>query len=48
MIYYQGSEASTSKGVEQVFDKAISNKINNENGKWKILNIILFDEIGLA
>ena len=48
MIYYQGSEASTSKGVEQVFDKATSKNKNDGNKKWNILNCILFDEIGLA
>ncbi len=29
MIYYQGSQASTSKGVEQVFDKATSKNLND-------------------
>lgn len=44
MIYFQGSESSTSAGVEEVFKKAES--LVSE--KYEYLNCIYFDEIGLA
>ena len=46
MIYFQGSQSLTSRGVEQVFKKVLS--IKNKNPKWKMENCILFDEIELA
>jgi len=44
--YYQGSETSTSEGIEQVFDKAIRAQKNNKNND--IINLVFFDEMGLA
>ena len=44
--YYQGSETSTSEGIEQVFQKALNakKKSNNEHN----INLVFFDEMGLA
>ena len=44
--YYQGSETSTSEGIQKVFDKALKAKNNpqNENN----INLVFFDEMGLA
>ena len=44
--YYQGSEASTSKGIEKVFSKAIKAQANNKNKN--IITLVFFDEMGLA
>ena len=44
--YYQGSEASTSKGIEKVFSKAIKAQANNKNKN--IISLVFFDEMGLA
>ena len=46
MITYQGSEASTSQGIEKTFQKAVNLKLNAKDKN--LLPIILFDEIGLA
>jgi nucleoside-triphosphatase THEP1 len=44
-IPYQGSESSTSEGIEKIFEKA-----NNvlRSGDKSILPLVVFDEIGLA
>ena len=44
--YYQGSETSTSKGIKQVFSKALNAQIKNKNKK--IITLVFFDEMGLA
>ena len=44
--YYQGSETSTSEGIEQVFSKAIKAQMNNKNKN--IISLVFFDEMGLA
>ena len=44
--YYQGSEASTSKGIEKVFSKAIKAQAKNKNKN--IITLVFFDEMGLA
>ena len=44
--YYQGSEASTSKGIKEIFQKAIDAKKQNINNK--IIPMVIFDEMGLA
>ena len=44
--YYQGSETSTSKGIEQVFSKALNAQIKNKNKN--IITLVFFDEMGLA
>ena len=44
--YYQGSEASTSKGIEEIFQKAVDAK--KKNIKNKIIPMVIFDEMGLA
>lgn len=41
-MYYQGSDQSTSKGIENVFSKARSYSNTNQ------INVIFFDEIGMA
>ena len=43
-VYYQGSEASTSEGIQKAFDKATSIAQNDKAS----LPIVIFDEIGLA
>ena len=45
-IPYQGSESSTSEGIEKIFEKAY-NVLKNETDN-SILPLIVFDEIGLA
>ena len=44
--YYQGSETSTSEGIEQVFQKALNAKKKSKNEKN--INLVFFDEMGLA
>ena len=44
VVSYQGSESSTSKGIEKVFEKAHNYKSHNEN----VLPVVLLDEVGLA
>ena len=44
--YYQGSETSTSKGIEKVFEKAIKAQAKNKNKN--IITLVFFDEMGLA
>ena len=44
--YYQGSETSTSKGIEKVFNKAIKAQARNKNKN--IITLVFFDEMGLA
>ena len=43
-VYYQGSEASTSEGIQKAFDKAITIAEKDTSS----LPLIIFDEIGLA
>jgi len=45
-IPYQGSESSTSEGIEKIFEKAKNVLKNNQDNS--ILPLIVFDEIGLA
>ena len=47
---YQGSMASTSQGIENVFKKArnILKNIKNEEDKKNTISMIFFDEMGLA
>jgi hypothetical protein len=45
-IPYQGSESSTSEGIEKIFEKARGVLNNNQDNS--ILPLIVFDEIGLA
>ena len=45
MIYFQGSESSTSEGIEEVFSKVDNTKVS---AKFNCRNCIYFDEIGLA
>ena len=44
--YYQGSETSTSKGIEQVFSKALNAQMKNKDKQ--IITLVFFDEMGLA
>ena len=44
--YYQGSETSTSKGIEEVFSKALKAQTKNKNKN--IITLVFFDEMGLA
>ena len=44
--YYQGSETSTSEGIEDVFKKAYKAKEQNKNSNR--INLVFFDEMGLA
>ena len=44
--YYQGSETSTSEGIEKVFQKALNAK--NKSKNEKNINLVFFDEMGLA
>ena len=44
--YYQGSESSTSEGIEKIFTKAMKAKENNKNKN--IISLVFFDEMGLA
>jgi hypothetical protein len=47
---YQGSESSTSEGINAVFDKAekaYNEKLNNKD-EHEVIQMIYFDEIGLA
>ena len=44
--YYQGSETSTSKGIEKVFSKAFKAQAKNKNKN--IITLVFFDEMGLA
>ena len=46
--YYQGSETSTSKGIEQVFSKALNAQMKNKEKNNKIITLVFFDEMGLA
>ena len=46
VVSYQGSESSTSEGIEKVFEKARKYKSHNEDGN--ILPVVLLDEVGLA
>ena len=47
---YQGSLASTSKGVENVFNKARETlkQLKESNNKEQVISLIYFDEMGLA
>ena len=46
--YYQGSEASTSEGIEQVFSKAIKGQMQSLKENKNSINLVFFDEMGLA
>ena len=46
--YYQGSGTSTSEKIEQVFEKALNAKKNNEKKINKIITLVFFDEMGIA
>ena len=51
MVYsYQGSLSSTSKGVENIFNKAHSayQKLGEDKTNQKIISMLFFDEMGLA
>ena len=44
--YYQGSEQSTSKGIERIYKRAHEEQEKNDRRKKQI--VLVFDEIGLA
>ena len=44
--YYQGSETSTSKGIQEVFSKAINAQKKNKDKN--IITLVFFDEMGLS
>ena len=46
VVSYQGSESSTSEGIEKVFEKA--RKYKEYNDTSDVLPVVLLDEIGLA
>ena len=46
--YYQGSESSTSEGIENVFKKARKDKKENLKMNNNIITLVFFDEMGLA
>ena len=46
--YYQGSETSTSEGIKQTFQKALKAKEKAEKNNNKNINLVFFDEMGLA
>ena len=46
VVSYQGSESSTSEGIDKVFKKARKYKSHNSEGN--ILPVVLLDEVGLA
>ena len=47
-FYYQGSETSTSEGIEQIFDKAQKAQDQSEKENKNNINLVYFDEMGLA
>jgi len=46
--YYQGSETSTSEGIKKVFEKAHKAKKDNKEKNNNNINLVFFDEMGLA
>ena len=46
MVSYQGSESSTSEGINKVFEKAV--KYRKANQHEDVLPVVLLDEVGLA
>ncbi|XP_028413793.1 uncharacterized protein LOC114536639 [Dendronephthya gigantea] len=46
VVSYQGSESSTSEGINKVFEKAHKYKSHNKDGN--VLPVVLLDEVGLA
>ena len=46
--YYQGSETSTSEGIKKVFEKAHKAKKDNQKKNNNNINLVFFDEMGLA
>ncbi|CAG8547803.1 405_t:CDS:2, partial [Scutellospora calospora] len=47
LIPYQGSSSSTSDGIIKVFEKAV-NYQNTSSKEFKIISVVLLDEVGLA
>lgn len=45
-VSFQGSESSTSDGIQKVFDKAI--RYQQSNNEDEVLSVVILDEIGLA
>ena len=46
IVSHQGSESSTSEGIQKVFEKAQKYKTNNKDES--VLPVVLLDEVGLA
>ena len=46
IVSHQGSESSTSEGIQKVFEKAQKYKTNNKDAS--VLPVVLLDEVGLA
>ncbi|XP_046854791.1 uncharacterized protein LOC124447744 isoform X2 [Xenia sp. Carnegie-2017] len=46
VVSYQGSESSTSEGIEEIFKKASNYKEHNKSNN--VLPVVLLDEVGLA
>ncbi|XP_046854892.1 uncharacterized protein LOC124447906 [Xenia sp. Carnegie-2017] len=46
VVSYQGSESSTSEGIEEIFKKASNYKEHNSSNN--VLPVVLLDEVGLA
>ena len=46
VVSYQGSESSTSEGINEIFEKASSYKKHNKDAN--VLPVVLLDEVGLA
>ncbi|XP_046855114.1 E3 ubiquitin-protein ligase RNF213-like isoform X2 [Xenia sp. Carnegie-2017] len=46
VVSYQGSESSTSEGIEEIFKKASNYKKHNSSNN--VLPVVLLDEVGLA
>jgi len=48
VVSYQGSESSTSEGINKVFEKAVKYRKANEHEHEDVLPVVLLDEVGLA
>ena len=46
VVSYQGSESSTSEGINEIFEKASNYKLHNKDAN--VLPVVLLDEVGLA
>ncbi len=46
VVSYQGSESSTSEGINEIFEKASNYKKHNKDAN--VLPVVLLDEVGLA